>query len=226
LINIFDINCIFVTVSGYRLSYLELIGTVSGMLCVFLTAKEKIICWPIGIINIVFFFIMFYEVQLYSDMILQIFFLVTTVFGWWKWLHPKDKSESNKKNELKITNLSIKLFLILTFISAAGVAVLGTFMSKIHILLPALFKKAASYPYPDAFTTVFSITAQILMTYKKKDCWILWIIVDAVSTVLYLVKGINLVSIEYFIFTLIAVMGYVDWTREQKTYTASVEENV
>jgi nicotinamide mononucleotide transporter len=212
------------TVLGYKLSYLELIGTVSGMLCVYLTAREKLICWLVGIINSIFFFIMFYEVQLYSDMLLQIFFLASTVYGWWKWLHPKDASEANSKSELKITILSVRMRIILITLTVIGISALGTLMSQIHVIIPSLFQKKASYPYPDAFTTVVSISAQIIMTRKKKECWILWIIVDIISAVLYFVKGINLAAIEYIIFGLIAFSGYVSWTREYSSYVM-IKEN-
>ena len=67
---ILSIKSIAFEVIGYKMSYVELIGTFFGLICVWLTAKEKILCWPIGIINIVFFAILFYQVRLYSDMIL------------------------------------------------------------------------------------------------------------------------------------------------------------
>jgi nicotinamide mononucleotide transporter len=215
---LFDIHFIIITIFDYKLSLLELIGTVSGMLCVWLTAREKVSCWPIGIVNILFFFVMFYQVQLYSDMILQIFFLIMTVYGWWKWTHPRDESENNGRNELKISTLTPLILTLVIVFSGAGVFGLGTFMKHIHELLPLYFPKAAAFPYPDAFTTIFSITANLLMTIKKRECWILWIIVDIVSFIMYFLKGINLVAIEYVIFAIIALMGWLNWTREEKSY--------
>jgi nicotinamide mononucleotide transporter len=188
------------------------------MACVYLTAKEKVICWPVSIINAIFFFIMFYEVQLYSDMLLQIFFLATTVYGWWKWLHPKNGSEANSRNELKISNLSLMEIITVILITLAGIFLLGTLMSFIHVLFPSFFSRKAAYPYPDSFITVTSIIAQLLMTRKKKDCWILWIIVDIAATVLYFIKGINLVAVEYAVFGIIALTGYLGWTKEQRSY--------
>ena len=220
---LFDINSIAFSLLGYSLSYLELIGTVSGIFCVWLTAKEKVICWPVGIVNIVFFFILFYQVQLYSDMLLQFFFFVMTLYGWWKWTHPKTRELENKNKELKITKLSLKQIFIIAGSSVFASILLGTLMKNIHILLPKIFPKPADMPYPDAFITIFSITANLLMTVKKIECWILWVLVDIASVFLYVAKGVNLVALEYVLFGLIAAFGFYNWRNEQKTYSLTPE---
>jgi nicotinamide mononucleotide transporter len=216
--NIFDINNILFTILDYPVSALELIGTIAGMLCVYLTAREKVICWPVGIVNIVFFFIMFYQVQLYSDMLLQIIFFIMTIYGWWKWTHPKNRQETNSRQELKISKLNRMELIIYLSISLLAVILNGTIMLYIHDLLPAIFPQPAAFPYADAFTTVFSLTATILMARKKIECWLLWITVDIAAVVIYFLKGINLVAIEYIIFGIIALTGFLNWKREQNTY--------
>ena len=216
---LFDIDKIALTILNYPISYLELVGTVSGLFCVYLTAKERVICWPVGIVNIIFFFIMFYQVQLYSDMILQVYFLIMSFYGWWKWTHPIDNKHANRQNELKITDLTGKMIAIGLGTCFVFIIITGTIMKSIHLHLPSIFPKPAAFPYGDAFTTVFSIAATVLMTVKKRQCWLLWISVDIVATVIYFMKGINLVAIEYIIFGIIATGGYINWSREQNSYT-------
>ena len=95
----FDIENIFFTVAGYQMSYLEFFGTIAGAIAVWLSAKANIWSWSIGVINVVLFFFLFYQVQLYPDMFLQVFFLITNLLGWWRWANPMP-GEENQKNEL------------------------------------------------------------------------------------------------------------------------------
>ncbi|MBN2737485.1 MAG: nicotinamide mononucleotide transporter [Spirochaetales bacterium] len=218
ILTFFDINTIAISILGYNLSWVELIGTSFGFWCVYLTAKEKILCWPIGIVNIIFFFILFYQVQLYSDMLLQFIFFVMSIFGWWKWTHPRKESLANSKRELKISDLAIMEFLIWIGLSTIAVMGLGFFMTQIHLISPLWFPEPAAYSFADAYTTVFSISAQIIMALKKRQCWLFWIAVDLVACVVYFLKGINFVAIEYIFFTIIAYFGYMNWTKETRAY--------
>ncbi|HNZ26817.1 MAG TPA: nicotinamide riboside transporter PnuC [Spirochaetota bacterium] len=218
-----DINFIILTVLDYELSLIELVGVISGLACVWLTAKEKIICWPVGILNILCFLVMFFQIQLYSDALLQIFFLVTTIYGWYSWANPRNEKEKNKNNELKISFLTKKGVIYMIAITIVSTVVLGLIMRKIHIFLPIIFKKAASFPFGDAFTTIASVVATFLMTRKKADCWLFWVATDVVATVIYFIKGINLVAIEYIIFGLIALNGYFSWTKTFKSYDQDIK---
>jgi nicotinamide mononucleotide transporter len=161
---------------------------------------------------------MFYQVRLYSDMFLQVYFLIMSFYGWWKWSHPKEKTGANKRNELKITSLTPFRLAVVVGGSLILTLLWGTAMKDIHRVFPAIFPQPAAFPYGDAFTTVFSITATILMTLKKRECWLLWITVDLVAVLIYLMKGISLVAMEYVIFGLIALSGYINWSREQRRY--------
>ncbi len=95
--NFFDIDSIFFEMWGYPMSYLEFFGTIAGAVAVWLAARANIWSWPIGLINVTLFFFLFFQVQLYPDMFLQIFFFVTNVIGWWRWAHPKPFEEDSHK---------------------------------------------------------------------------------------------------------------------------------
>ena len=124
MINIFDINTVLFTVWGYQMSYIEFFGTIFNIWCVWLTAKNKILCWPVGIVGIIFYMFLFYQIQLYSDLVEQFYFLATSFYGWVLWLNiSKAKEEKNKNERLKISRNSTKANLIY-----GGVILFGTFI--------------------------------------------------------------------------------------------------
>jgi nicotinamide mononucleotide transporter len=97
-----------------------------------------------------------------------------------------------------------------------GTLALGRFISQIHLILPAWFPEAASYPYLDAFTTVMSFAAQWLLVQKRVDSWYLWVTVDVIGVWLYYQKGVVFVSLLYAIFLVIAIKGTIDWRKSAK----------
>jgi len=219
VLGLFDLDVTLVTLLGYKLSYLELTGTVSGLACVWLTARENIWCWPVGIVNIACFFVMFFQLRLYSDMFLQVYFLATSVYGWWKWGHPRSPEEANRRNELRISLLKMKILLLLLAACLAASIGFGLFIKNIHTMLPSLFPERAAFPFADSVVAVLSVAAQFIMARKKLECWLFWIAVDALALVIYFLKGVNLVAIEYFVFGCIALYGFLGWKKEYRGYS-------
>ena len=217
--NFFDIKNIFFKVLGYPMSYLEFFGTVAGAIAVWLSAKANIWSWPIGIINVILFFFLFYQVQLYPDMFLQLFFFVTNVIGWWRWAHP-EKSEENKNHELRVTYMSKRLIAIFLVTGIAATFIFGILAKNLHEFFPIIFNKPSAFPYADSFVTVMSVIATYLMVQKKVECWAIWILVDAIACTLYFVKEIKFVGIEYVIFCFIAGFGLWNWIKESRSYKA------
>lgn len=203
--NFFDIENTAFTILGYDLSFVELIGTFFGFISVFLASRANILTWPAGIINEAAFFILFYQVQLYSDMYLQIYFFGLTIYGWYYW------NKQGEERSVSVLSAKWRIYLLLT-VSVATIFS-GLLISQVHELLPAFFSKPAAYPYWDAFTTVSSIIAAILLSRKIIENWILWILVDIVSVVLYTYKGIYVVAIEYMFFLIICVFGFHNWRK-------------
>jgi nicotinamide mononucleotide transporter len=213
----FDINHIIFTVLGYPMSYLEFFGLISGVVAVVLSSLANIWSWPIGIINVTLSFFLFFQVQLYPDMFLQVFFFITNVMGWWRWANPKPGEEDRHK-QLKVSFLPIKQLVIYGAISLAGIIVMATFAKNLHEILPSLFTKPSASPYLDSFITIMSVMATFLMIQKRVECWIIWVLVDAVATYLYFVREIKFYSLMYFAFCIIASFGFWHWWREYKSY--------
>jgi nicotinamide mononucleotide transporter len=89
-------------------------------------------------------------------------------------------------------------------------------MTNIHNLLPSLFSEPASYPFLDAFTTVMSFAAQLLMAHKRLESWVLWIVVDVIGIGLYWEKDVAFIALLYAVFLLLACRGLYDWWAAQR----------
>lgn len=214
----FNVQNEFFNLLGYSMSYIEFFGVMSGLVAVWLSAKAHIWSWPVGIVNVVLSFLLYYQVQLYPDMFLQAFFFVTNIMGWWRWSHPKP-DEADKKQELKVSYMKNSQLVFISAVTIVGTLMLGGFASRLHEWFPILFSQPSAYPYIDSFIMVMSIVTTFYMIQKKIECWIIWIIVDLVATYLYYIKGIKFYSFEYLVFCGIASFGLWNWIREYKSYT-------
>lgn len=216
--NFFSIENVFFSLAGYDVSYLEFFGLVFGLVAVVLSSFAHVLSWPVGIVNVVLSFFLFYQVQLYPDMFLQVFFFVTNLVGWWRWLNPA-KGEEDRRNQLRVSFLSRSGIVQLAIIGIVGTVLMGKFSQNLHDFSPALFNKPSAYPYMDSFIMVMSIATTFYMIQKKIECWIIWILVDAVATYLYFQRELLLYSMLYFVFCFIAAYGLYHWTREYRSYS-------
>jgi nicotinamide mononucleotide transporter len=210
---LFDVREIFFTVLGHGVSYVEFIGTVLGLISVFLASRANIFTWPTGIANAIFFLVIFYQIHLYSDMFLQMYFCGMGVYGWFSW---KNKAEHHHSEIQTLTNRT--RLLVGIFIAFVVVAI-GTLISQIHMILPQVFDHPASFPYIDTFIAISSILATILLARRIFETWVLWILVDITSIGLYSVKGVKLIAVEFVIFLALAVLGIITWNRLLKAPT-------
>ena len=152
----FNVHSIFFTFLGYPMSYIEFSATLLIVIYVLLITRRILWAWPIGIISFILFAVLFYQVRLYSDFFEQFYYIGNGFYGWWLWLASRKDSENK---EMEISYSSAKIKIITASIIAAGFAVLGFMMSRIHIYLPSLFPNPAAFPYIDAFATVMGFAA-------------------------------------------------------------------
>jgi nicotinamide mononucleotide transporter len=204
--NFFDIKNIAFEIIGYQVSYVELIGTLFGLISVYYASKTNILTWPTGIVNEFFLFILFFQVQLYPDMFLQIYFFIVTIFGWYNWNRLKSEKTVSILNFRRRIILSVSIILF-TLIS-------GFLFSKIHLYLPEYFPVKAAYPFVDSFVMVSSIVATVLLAKKIIENWHLWILVDTVCTILYFKKEVYFLSLEYLLFLGLASYGLHNWNKQ------------
>lgn len=208
--NFLDINKILFTVLGYPMSYIEFFGVLANALCVWLVAKKKIATWPIGIVGAILFMVMFWQIQLYSDAIMQVYYVVTGFYGWYFW--NKTKNDTTQDTYKFSSPVSIYMWAVLTISVAFG---WGMFMSNAHTYLPSIFTYPAAFPYTDAGILVASFVANWLMIKKRIECWIYWVLIDIVSIYVYFAKGVVFTSILYFAFLIMASNGLRLWMKNR-----------
>lgn len=213
----FDIDHIFFSVWNYEVSYLEFFGLISGIVAVVLSALANVWSWPAGIINVTLSFFLFFQVQLYPDMFLQVFFFITNVMGWWRWTHPRPYEE-DRKHELKISFMKTSELIIVSAAGIAGTLLLGLFAENLHDLFPSLFTKPSAAPYLDSFITVMSIVATVYLIQKKIESWVIWLLVDVIATYLYFSRDIKLYGVLYLALCFIAAFALWNWVREFRSY--------
>ncbi|WP_241645494.1 nicotinamide riboside transporter PnuC [Rosenbergiella metrosideri] len=227
--NFFSINTLLVHIplgkQGYDLSWIEAVGTLCGLLCIWLASKEKIINYPFGIVNVLLFAVIFYQIQLYSSLLLQIFFLLANVYGWYAWT----RQTSSQQVELQIRWLGTRARTVWGAVSLISILVMTRFIDAIFGLfarltvmllnqlgltaqLPVLQPDA--YPFWDACMTILSVVAMIFMTRKWVENWILWVVINIISVVIFTLQGVYAMSIEYMILTFIAINGVRLWSRK------------
>ncbi len=178
---------------------LESAGVVSGVLGVWLTIRQNLWCWPVGLVNVSLYAVVFFRARLYADVGLQGVFFVLCALGWWRWLHP-----GASRKELPVTRLVSQ--------EAAWLAVAGLSAGLGMGHFFATYTDAA-LPYWDSTTVAMSLVAQWLLTRKVLENWHLWIVADVLMVGIYLAKGLTATAGLYALYTLLAVQGLREWRR-------------
>lgn len=181
------------------MSTLEIFANVFNLISVLLARRNSIQTWPTGIIACVLFAALFFQVKLYADVSLQVFFIMTSFYGLWKW-----KFGSPEKSDLPITTLKLGVFVGLLILAAVLTIAYG---SALH------FWTDASFPFIDSIVLMLSIIAQLLLMGRKIENWLVWIAVNLVAVPLYASKELYLTSGIYFLFLLNAIWGWLTWQR-------------
>jgi nicotinamide mononucleotide transporter len=182
-------------------SLLEVIGVITGLLCVYLAAKNIIWNWPLAIISVAIYIFIFYNSHLFADMGLQVYFLITNIYGWYFWSKRPSLDEKTPVTRIKKIELVLSILAIIIFTFFLGSVLKYT---------------TASYPFIDSFCTACSLVAQIFLARKVLENWLIWIFVDIIYVGVYLFKGLHLTAIMYAIYVGIALLGYIDWKRDWK----------
>jgi nicotinamide mononucleotide transporter len=179
------------------MSWIELTASGFGLACVGLTVRRHVACWPTGLIMVTLYILIFYQARLYSDMLLQVVYVVLQVYGWYAWLHGGPARTPLPVSRLPAWQISSWLI-----VGGAGAALLGGTMHRYT---------DAAFPYVDAVATVASLIAQWLMGRKVLESWLVWIFVDVISIGLYVAKSLHLTAGLYLVFLMMATWGWVEW---------------
>ncbi|HEY5710893.1 MAG TPA: nicotinamide riboside transporter PnuC [Allosphingosinicella sp.] len=178
---------------------LEWIAAGLGVINVALVVRRSVWNYPFGLAMVALYFFVFYEARLYSDALLQIFFLVVQLYGWVNWVRARTQA-----GEVPVGWMTVRERVIWTAATIAASLVWGLGMAR--------YTNAAA-PVVDAFIAGFSISAQILMARRRIENWVLWILVDIVAVGLYFSRHLYPTSALYLLFLLLSVAGLVGWRR-------------
>lgn len=195
--------------SALGMGWLQWLAFIFGIIYVILAAQENVWCWPVGLISVVIAFFVYAdpEVRLYSDAILQIFYAIMSVYGWWTWTRSKNVKEglsNGSEAQLEIHQWPIQRHLIFLVIGL----ILAGLWGRIWL------EFGAALPYIDATTTVFSLLATYMVTQKILENWLYWIVIDVVCIFVYLHRELYLFAIMFLIYAVVAVIGYYNWRKE------------
>jgi len=183
------------------MTWAELIGDATGAWCVWLVARQHILNWPVGLLNNLFFFLIFWWSKLYGDAVLQAVFGALAVYGWWQWARGSGRGGRGLPVR-RTTAVEWKALLPATVAATVGVAL---WLSR---------RTDSPVPAWDASVLTLSLAATYGQARKLLESWWIWIAVDVLSIPLYLVRGLYPTAALYAVFLALCVVGLRSWMRE------------
>ena len=207
---------------GYDLSWIEAVGTVAGLLCIWLASLEKIVNYLFGLINVTLFAIIFFQIQLYASLLLQLFFFAANLYGWYAWSRQTSQNEA----ELQIRWLPLPKAMSWLAACVVAIALMTLYIDPVfavltrvavnvmqgigmNVVMPTLQPDA--FPFWDSSMMVLSIAAMVLMTRKYVENWLLWVVINVISVAIFALQGVYAMALEYLILTFIALNGSRMW---------------
>ena len=180
------------------MSLTEILGFLTGVVNVWLLARQNIWNWPIGLANNALYVAVFVTAGLYGDAGLQLVYITLGIYGWWTWAHPGARAE------LSVTRTPRSAWIWMTPATIAAAFGLALFLHRFT---------DSTVPGWDGFTTALSLTAIYGQTKKYVESWWIWIAADLIYIPLYIYKHLWLTSGLYFVFFLLCVMGLREWSK-------------
>ncbi|MFP2995669.1 nicotinamide riboside transporter PnuC [Spongiivirga sp. MCCC 1A20706] len=180
---------------------LEAFAFVFGIASVVYAKKDNILVYPIGLVATIITVYLLYKAAYFGDMMMNFYYSIMSIYGWWNW--------SRKRENLKVIKISR---------TNGKEKLIGFGMFLITMLVTFLVYKTANYEieaanYIDIFTSGVFFTAMWYMANKKIENWTLWIFADLITVPLYAYRGLGMLSLQYLIFTILAIQGYRAWKK-------------
>jgi nicotinamide mononucleotide transporter len=179
--------------------WIQWVAAIAGAISVYLSARENIWSWPTAIVNVGLYIFVFLQSGLYSDMGLQVVYLVLSIYGWYKWLYG-----GTRQTTLHVSHASAREWITAGIVGASFWLAIGRYTSTLA---------GVAYPYFDAGLATLSLVAQWMMTRKKIENWVLWIVADVAYVPMYIFKHLYVTAGLYAVFLVLAVLGLVEWRR-------------
>ena len=186
---------------------IEIIAVITGMLSIWYSYRINILVYPIGMISLALYVFIFIKNGLYANAVINFLYFVISIFGWWNWLRQRttdNGQQTTDKGELKVSYLSKKETAITITILVILIFFINLFTTNdLSIRL-------------DYYTSAAGLIAMVLTSFKKVENWFFYLVADIVLIPLCIYNGLYLTSIQYVAYTILAIMGYINWNKEAK----------
>lgn len=183
--------------------YIEILGTVVGLIYLWQEYRASIYLWITSIIMPAIYLYVYYQAGLYADFGINIYYLVIALYGWLAWRYNFSlRGKRADSNELSISHINRLTFLRLFLLFLAAWAVISYILTHFT---------NSTVPFTDAFTTALSIVGMYMLARKYIEQWWVWLVVDVVSSALYIYKELYFTAVLYALYAIIAIFGYRKW---------------
>ena len=195
-------------------NYIEVFGAVTGIIFVFLEIRQTIWLWLVGIITSAVYIWVFFTSKIYADMSLQVYYLVISCLGWYWWAKGTGRRAQGtgqkgdgEKEELEVTRLKLRTGMVLAIVFVLLFIAMWLFLTRLT---------DSPVPVRDSFITSLSIIATWMLARKIYEHWYLWIVVNFVSAVLFMTRGLYPTVILYVVYGLMSFVGLAAWGKSIK----------
>ena len=188
-------------------NYIEVFGAVTGIIFVFLEIRQTIWLWPVGILTSAVYIWVFFTSKIYADMSLQVYYLVISCLGWYWWAKGTGQKGDGEKEELEVTRLKPRTGMVLAIVFVLLFIAMWLFLTRLT---------DSPVPVRDSFITSLSIIATWMLARKIYEHWYLWIVVNFVSAVLFMTRGLYPTVILYVVYGLMSFVGLAAWGKTIK----------
>lgn len=183
----------------FEQNWIEITGAIIGLLYLYFEYKADIWMWPTGIAMSSFYTYVYVKATFYAFACINIYFIMAGIYGWIKW---QKAAKKGSQMEINLRNTPTRLYIPLVIASIITFAIiayiLNTFTDS-HVV------------YGDTFVTTLSITAIWMLAQRYVEQWLLLIVVNVVSVILYFTQDLYPTSIMYLVYSIVSVFGYLRW---------------
>lgn len=183
---------------------IEIVGTITGMVYLWLEYRASIYLWIASIIMPAIYLVIFYDAGLYADLAINIYYLLIALYGWlaWRYGFSLIRRGGGTGEELTISHTPMRVWVVLALLFV--------------LLLPSIACALMHYtdsnvPWADSFTTSLSIVAMWMLARKYIEQWWVWLVVDVASVALYIYKDLYFTAVLYALYAVVAIFGYAKW---------------
>ncbi len=179
--------------------WVEALAAILAIIYLLLAVQQDVKCWSAAILSSTLYFYVMYSAGLYMEAYLQIFYIIMAIYGWSQWYKPKSEEQVFVVRTWKINQHFLAIFLIVIMAYLSG-SILNIYTS-------------AAFPFIDSLTTWGAIFATYMVAKKLLENWVYWFVIDSISVMLFMSRGLILTSLLFFIYLFIIYFGYKKWTK-------------